>query len=191
MTYLLTKLIFLGTRHIEKRYLRIMDWAYTREYSRLFRASGTGIRLHYPCRITGPERMEVGNNVHINRGALIRAEGGLRIGDNVHIARNLTIYTINHNYEGQALPYDHTMIRESVVIERNVWIGINVTIVPGVRIAEGAIVAAGSVVSHDVPPLTIVGGHPLRLLKARDEEHYRRLETQQKYGGPSGYPICV
>jgi maltose O-acetyltransferase len=134
--------------------------------------------------------MEVGNNVHINRGALIRAEGGLTVGDNVHCARNLTIYTINHNYKGQALPYDHTMIREPVIIERNVWIGINVTVVPGVRIAEGAIVAAGSVVSEDVAPLTIVGGQQLRVLKRRDEEHYKMLEREGKYGGASGYPYA-
>lgn len=39
------------------------------------------------------------------------------------------------------------------------------TILPGVRIGYGAIVGANSVVTHDVPPMTIVGGNPARIIK--------------------------
>lgn len=163
-----------------------MDKVYTQQFSTQFMRCGENIRIHYPCIITGPQFMEVGNNVHINRGAIIRAEGTLKIGDNVHIARNLSLYTINHNYMGLALPYDNTTIKESVVIGRNVWIGINVTIVPGVKIGEGAIVGAGAVVSKDIPPLAIVGSQPLRILEYRNKAHYSRLEKEKRYGGPSG-----
>ena len=126
--------------------------------------------------------------MHINRGAFIRAEGHLKIGDNVHIARNLTIYTINHNYLGTALPYDHTSIEKPVEIGDNVWIGMNVTIIPGVTIGEGAIIGAGTVVATDVPSLAIVGSAPQRILKFRDEDHYKSLKARQMYGGRSGYP---
>jgi maltose O-acetyltransferase len=128
----------------------------------------------------------MGNNVHINRGAFIRAEGGLKVGDNVHIARNVVIYTLNHNYKGDALPYDHTFIKKPIVIEKNVWIGINVTITPGVTIGEGAIIGAGTVVSKDVPPLAIVGSALPRVIRFRDESHYMKLEKMQHYGGVSG-----
>ena len=118
--------------------------------------------------------------------AYIRAEGGLEIADNVHIARNLTLYTINHNYHGAALPYDHTYVAKPVVIERNVWIGVNVTIVPGITIGEGAIIGAGTVVAQDIPPLAIVGSQQARIIKYRDREHYIKLEQQKNYGGVSG-----
>lgn len=38
---------------------------------------------------------------------------------------------------------------------------------PGVKIGDGAIVAAYSVVAKDVPPYTVFGGNPARLLNQR------------------------
>jgi len=51
------------------------------------------------------------------------------------------------------------------VIGDDVWIGTRCLIFKGVTIGEGAIVAAASVVTKDVPPYTIVGGNPARVLK--------------------------
>ena len=36
---------------------------------------------------------------------------------------------------------------------------------PGVTIGYGSIVGANSVVTHDVPPMTVVGGNPARFIK--------------------------
>lgn len=53
----------------------------------------------------------------------------------------------------------------AVVIDEYVWIGEQVCIMPGVHIGKGAIVAANSVVTKDVPPYTVVGGCPAKILK--------------------------
>ena len=51
-----------------------------------------------------------------------------------------------------------------VIIEDNVWIGDKATILAGVKIGFGSIVGANSVVTKDVPPYSIVGGVPAKIL---------------------------
>ncbi len=154
-----------------------------------FAHCGRGVWIHGPVRITGAGRLTVEDNVHINRNAFIRAEGGLRIGANTHISRNLLVYTCNHDYEGRRLPYDDRQIRKPVSVGRNVWIGMNVCITPGVTIGDGAVIGMGTVVSKDVPALAVVGNAPQRILKQRNEDHYLRLDAEAAFGGPSGMEI--
>ncbi len=52
-----------------------------------------------------------------------------------------------------------------VRICRGAWIGARSIILKGVTIGEGAIIGAGSVVTSDVPPFTIVGGNPARVIR--------------------------
>ena len=89
--------------------------------------------------------------------------------------------TSNHNYEGNAIPYDDTMIDGDVIIEDNVWLGQNVTILQGVKIGEGAIVQAGSVVVSNIEPYAIAGGHPAKVFKKRNVTHYEKLKKEMKY----------
>lgn len=62
------------------------------------------------------------------------------------------------------------MLPAPIVIGDKVWIGANATVLPGVTIGKGAIVAAGAVVHRDVPPFTVVGGVPARILRELSQE---------------------
>ena len=68
-----------------------------------------------------------------------------------------------------------------MVIEDNVWIGNRVIILPGVTIKEGAIIQAGSVVVGDIEKCGIAGGHPAKVFKYRDIEHYEKLKSEWKF----------
>ncbi|EOW9411601.1 Vat family streptogramin A O-acetyltransferase [Vibrio cholerae] len=64
------------------------------------------------------------------------------------------------------LPY-----KGDTVIGNDVWLGYESTIMPGITIGDGAIVASKSVVTQDVPPYSIVGGNPAKVLKHRFEPY--------------------
>ena len=67
-------------------------------------------------------------------------------------------------------------ISGSTKIGNDVWIGYGAIIMRGLTIGDGAIIAAGAVVTKDVPPYSIVGGVPAKVIKMRyTEEHIRRL----------------
>ena len=172
-------------------FTKLMNKVYSVALPEQFEKCGKGVKIYYPFTISRIGNAKIGDNVHINGGAFINASGGLQIGNNVHIGRNLTIYTVNHDYLGQALPYDDGLVKKSVKIEDNVWIGINVTIIPGTTIGEGSIVGAGTTVSRDIPPLAIVGSMPPRIIKYRDRNHYLSLRKAKKYGGVDGKPYTI
>jgi len=122
----------------------------------------------------------LGKNCNFN-GLKVQGGGKLIIGDNFHSGEKITIITQNHNFEGNALPYDSNYIYKDVIIEDNVWIGTGVTILGGITIGEGSIVQAGSVVVNDIPKYSIAGGHPAKVFAQRDIEHYKKLKKLKKF----------
>ena len=66
---------------------------------------------------------------------------------------------------------NHTILREGykktapINVGNHVWIGARSVILKGVTIGDGAIIAAGAVVTKDVPPHTLVGGVPAKIIK--------------------------
>jgi acetyltransferase-like isoleucine patch superfamily enzyme len=64
----------------------------------------------------------------------------------------------------------------TIVIEDDVWIGMNSVILKGVTIGKGSVVAACSVVTKDVPPMTLVGGNPAKIVK-KIESAFSKMEN--------------
>ena len=85
------------------------------------------------------------------------------ITDNAHGSSSAELLEIAPNYRPLCS-------KGPVVIDDNVWIGEKVSIMPDVHIGKGVIVAANSVVTKDVPPYSIVGGVPAKVVKYRYEE---------------------
>ncbi|MGY1796347.1 acyltransferase [Geodermatophilus sp. SYSU D00525] len=52
-----------------------------------------------------------------------------------------------------------------IVIGDHVWIASRAMIMPGVTIGDGAVVAGGALVTRDVPPRTLVGGVPAKVIR--------------------------
>lgn len=125
-------------------------------------------------------KLILGANANFN-GARTYGAGKIYIGDNFHSGLGLKILTQSHNYNGESIPYDRTIIVKDVVIGDNVWLGMDVTVLPGVKIGEGAIIQAGSVVSKSIPDLAIAGGNPAEIIRFRDEKHYFKMKQYGRY----------
>lgn len=114
-------------------------------------------------------------------GMSIFGHGEVEIGSYFHSGPGCQIITSFHNYEGDEIPYDSTFLDKSVIIEDFVWLGNNVIILGGVKIGKGAIIQAGSVVVSDIPDYAIAGGHPAKVFKYRNIEHFKYLEKKGRY----------
>ena len=146
---------------------------YTALAMRNSQSCGINLRINFKSSFSG--RIYFANNCNFN-GMTVRGNGECHFGNNFHSGENCLIITQNHNYEGEAIPYDSSYIYKTVIIEDNVWFGDRVIVVGNITIGEGAIIAAGAVVVNNVPKYAIVGGNPAKLIKYRDISHYLELK---------------
>lgn len=92
--------------------------------------------------------------------------GPVSIGDHVNLAQGITVTALNHNFQKRdQLISQQGICTKKVTIENDVWIGANAVILPGVTIGTHSVVAAGAIVTKDVPPYSLVGGVPAKILK--------------------------
>jgi acetyltransferase-like isoleucine patch superfamily enzyme len=118
----------------------------------------------------------IGENCSINPYTVLYGHGNLTIGNNVLIAGHCLVIPANHKFDDVNKPISKQgETRKGIVIEDDVWIGSGCRILDGVNIGTGAIVAAGAVVNKDVPPFTIVGGVPAKIIKLRKENKFNKL----------------
>jgi acetyltransferase-like isoleucine patch superfamily enzyme len=141
---------------------------------------GAGLKVNRKSYFYGLRHIKLGSNVNFN-GITIYGTGGLTIGNNFHSGRDCKIITVNHNFEGDEIPYDSTQIKKQVTIEDNVWLGDNAIILPGAHIKEGAIIGAGAVVRGEIERYGIAIGNPANVVKYRDKIHYEKLKRAKKF----------
>lgn len=112
------------------------------------------------------EGLIIGNNVGIAQNCFIQVRANVIIGNDVILGPNVSIFSENHLYENTNLPIRKQGVsRIGVIIEDGVWIGTRSVVLDGVTIGKNSIIAAGSVVNKNVPPYTVYGGVPAKLIK--------------------------
>ena len=113
--------------------------------------------------------IRIGRDSLIGEYNVLRGQGGITIGDRVYTAPMVQLLAVNHNFDDPSRPMvDQGITAEGIIVEDDVWIGAGAIVTDAVRIGKGAVVAAGAVVTSDVPPRTVVGGTPARVIKNLD-----------------------
>lgn len=123
-------------------------------------ALGPGVRV-----ILGNNAfVSVGNDTFFSSNGLLLCQTSIEVGSNCAISWGVQIMDTDiHRVTGQ------TDISKPIKIGNHVWIGSNVSILKGVSIGDGAVIAAGSVVTKDIPPETLVGGNPAKVIRENVE----------------------
>ncbi len=121
-------------------------------------------RLIPPFYTASGLEIHIGQNVFINQNCTIYDLAEIHIGDNVMIGPNVNIISASHPVS--PLERFDYVLGKPIVIKNNVWIAAGVVIIGGVTVGENSVIAAGSVVTKDVPPNTLVGGNPAKIIRS-------------------------
>ena len=152
----------------------------------------------------GYGRMILGRWVHLGDNNRLRChEGALVIGDKCVFGRENTVNAyldieigagsiisdwvyvcdFDHVTEDIYRPIkDQGIVKSPVRIGPDVWIGTKATVLRGTTIGNGSVLGAHSLVRGEVPPFSVMGGVPARVLKDRREiyaqQEVRRIALQ-------------
>jgi len=113
-------------------------------------------------------RLAIGRNCLI-RPCHFTLNETVTVGDNVCISRDVFISTDSHKF-GPPERRIGSIVSKPVRIEDGVWITQRCIVHPGVTVGRGSVVANSSVVTRDVPPNTLVGGVPAKVIRQLPEE---------------------
>jgi acetyltransferase-like isoleucine patch superfamily enzyme len=102
------------------------------------------------------------------------------IGNYCSIAPGVQIGGMEHSYwwlSTSTFLSDKCSYNKRVKIGNDVWIGASSVVKQGIKIGNGSVIGAMSFVNKDVPPNSIVFGHPAKIYKKRfDDELFEKLQ---------------
>lgn len=143
--------------------------------------------LHPACTITGDQfyeniahhlmrvprvfgsrdRLRIGQSVVLNDALINTSSGEVTLQDYAFCGHGVCLLTGTHDYYRINLERQMAVPEagRDILIGKGAWLGSNVTVVGPCSIGEHAVIAAGSLVVDDVPPHSVYGGIPARLIK--------------------------
>ena len=114
--------------------------------------------------------LTIGDDTGIS-GASIYCKDRITIGNHVMLGVNCSVYDSDFH------PVDYLARRNrepeptaAVTIEDDVWLAANCMVLKGVTIGARSVIAAGSIVTKDIPPDSLAGGVPAKVIRPLREE---------------------
>jgi acetyltransferase-like isoleucine patch superfamily enzyme len=128
--------------------------------------TGSVLGQNHRCLITVHDegKLNIGNNCGFS-GTTIGAVESIMIGDHVRCGSNTLITDSDWHVSDK-----RSSGSKEVVLEDNVWLGEGVRVFKGSRIGKNSLIAAGSVVFGYIPPNSIAGGNPARVISKFEGE---------------------
>ena len=167
------KLIYLPFLKIEKQ-ARIEKGLFINPFWKLGRPKiilREGSLVFRNVTIQGSGTLVLGKRSWIGSKSTIGVNEKIEIGNDVMIAYDVNIIDTDHRFSDLETPMiSQGIVTKPIIIEDDVWIGSKAVILNGVTIGKGSIVAAATVVNKSVPPYSVVGGVPCKILFSRKDQ---------------------
>ncbi len=153
------------------RMMHYYAYGHVRERGKLRRGAGSRIAPNVSLR--NGSRISMGRDCHVGERCYLWAgdsTGRITLGDFVSLAPEVFVTASDYEFvEGK--PFRSQPKRErDVKIGNDVWLGARVVVTAGVTIGDGCIVGAGAVVTKDIPPGSIAGGVPAKVIGQRSSK---------------------
>jgi len=181
-----------------RAWLRLQSKSFSLLIAGAFASFGRRTVMIMPLRLSGEDRISIGNGVYIGAGSwlqtlpddenrsvaifigsgtsiagscVISAARSVQLEENVLLARNVYISDHNHGHAQTETPIMAQGLDkiQPVRIKRGAWLGQNVVVCPGVTIGKGAVIGANSVVNRDIPDYCIAAGAPAHVIRAMQD----------------------
>ncbi len=133
--------------------------------------------IHWRAEFYHPGGLTIGENCIIGDSCFLDGRDGITFGANVNVGSHVSIYTRQHDVDSP----DFAEVGGAVTVGDYAWIASHAVVLPGVTIGAGAVVAAAAVVTRDVPPYTLVGGNPARVIRERNRDLRYRLGYAKRF----------
>lgn len=150
------------------RVMNFYNYSHVAPLRRIHR--GRGVTISPTAWFSEPERIRLGDGVHVNGGCILWAgpsTGAIIVGENALFGPNVMVTAASYRFNDGQPVTDQEMEERDVVIGRDVWLGSGVTVLAGSEIGDGCVVGAGSVVRGRFPPFSIIAGAPARVVGQR------------------------
>ena len=129
---------------------------------------------------------ELGENFYANFNLTVLDCAPVKIGNNVFIGPNCSLVTPVHpllsrerkiivRADGSVFAQEYA---KPITIGDDCWLATNVTVCGGAVIGRGCVIAAGSVVTGAIPPNSLAGGIPCKVIRTLSEKDSIELKKE-------------
>jgi acetyltransferase-like isoleucine patch superfamily enzyme len=133
---------------------------------KMLKKVGSNFKMSPDCLFLNPDKLEIGNDVYINRNFYCSAEEGVIIGDRVMFGANCSILGGDHIYNKPTENMRFTRLlgdNRKIVIENDAWIGHGTIILKKGFISEGTIFYLIPFMQANQPGLLSPGSKPFKI----------------------------
>lgn len=129
---------------------------------------GRNLQIGRDVTLLAMDRLTIGDDVYLAKGAWINAIGGVTIEDQVITGPYVVIASSTHGFRDGSARFGGAH-PAPVRIGRGTWLAAHVVVAAGTSIGSGNLVGANAVVTRNTPDHVVVGGVPARVLRPRDD----------------------